>query len=71
MRECRNVQRLGTERNVSVIVFCSEAREFQQSLEPFLVRSRHGSFSCALFFLVSEHGFVFVVVVEPVDAWGE
>jgi hypothetical protein len=53
MRECRNAQRLGTERNVSVIVFCPEAREFQQSLEPFLVRSGRGSFLAPSSFLVT------------------
>jgi hypothetical protein len=48
-----NVALVVDEKNVSVIVFCPEAREFQQSLEPFLVTSGHGSFSCALFFLVT------------------
>jgi hypothetical protein len=53
MRECRNAQRLGTERNVFVIVFCPKAREFQQSLEPFLVRSGCGSFLAPSSFLVT------------------
>ncbi len=50
-----------------MIVFCPKAREFQQSLETFLARSGRGSFLAASFFLVLEHGSVFVTLVEPVD----